>query len=233
MTPELDIDLTAFNRMCNDLARLTGRPFENVVKYEAVKVLEKASVYSKAAQVARIKAHFEKGLFRTYSEDMYTPRYPRRARSLHGGQLIYYLGNHYPDMLWGLIEKAQSISLAAALAARGLAKKSWDELARSFGFKIVLPAYASRARPSDGKTYPHDVSSHQQGDGARYSLHVVNAQPTINTSGAQGHRAFARAVHGRVKYFDQNVGHHVFTAAAAVAKKYPGVTVNPATFSLN
>jgi len=236
MTSDFKIDTTAFNRMCRQMADLTCTPFEQIVQYEAAKVLEGAAAKTTSASISKIKSADEKMPFKFCPVDMYLPKvtYEGRggpthifgsARRVVSGMVNYCLSNRYPDLLWSLIQDNRLRSVKAKIGARGLSKKSWWELGKTFGVQIKIPAYAKKAKPSDGKEHPGNVHSTKTGAGAQFTLHVVNSQPTVNNPGVGGSRVIQVAITGRAKYFERNVCHKVFESVAAVAKKYPGVKV--------
>ena len=233
MSDAFTINVTKFNGMCRELSGLTATRFERVVLFEAGRVIENASKNTVAASVVKIKSYYEARKFTTQPADLYTPgaSWDGRGqgkylfgttRRVVNGSVIYYLGNRYPNDLWELLVGDRVSRVTKAIKARGLSKGSWYRLAKTFGVPINVPAYAKNAIAHTGRTYD-DVSSSRRGSGGAFSLHVINAQPTVQTPGAKGRGALQSAISGRVKYFERNVSKKVFESAAAIAKRYPGM----------
>lgn len=204
------IDTTNFNRMVKKLARITpGVSLQRVLEHEVAAVMEKTISGTKTATVAKIRTAAEK----------------RRAgrHDVGNGRKIYFYDNRYPDALWKRIAAQRKASLQRKLKARGLSKRSWMALAQAAGLKVTAPAFVGKATPSDGKNYDAvNYRTRRIRRGPRYGIWVSNAQPTVQTFNAGGRRALARAINGRVRYFETNLKKRVFEQVQTIARAYPG-----------
>ncbi len=211
MADTLRIELLArdFNRMLEDLAAIDTRvEFGAVVRGVATRVMKAALRGTKVADAGKILSRFSNKRFTTFSGK------------------VYYLENRYPDALWGGIEKMRRESLVAKITAIGLAKQSWQHVAKSFGSDISAdtPAYIAAAN-YNGRRYPEDGSSTETGSGAGYVLRIINSSPIAPAAG--GGLALLRAMRGEIKYYERNIANGAFATVASRAKKYPGIFVRP------
>jgi hypothetical protein len=122
-----------------------------------------------------------------------------------------------------LINKTKNPGLRTRrLAARGLSKKGWVQVADKLGISLDgVPGYVGLANTSQGD-YPEDAIATKKGVGSKYSIDGANFRvydPRIIG-------AFAKAMNGRVNFFRQNLRKGVFDKAETIAAKYPGLTVN-------
>lgn len=122
-----------------------------------------------------------------------------------------------------LINRTKNPDLRARrLAARGLLKKVWAQIAGKLGMALDgVPAYVDRAE-APGGDYPEDAVAAEKGVGSNFS--IEGASYRVYDPRIIG--AFARAMNGRANFFRQNLRKGVFDKAAAIAAKYPGLKVN-------
>lgn len=113
--------------------------------------------------------------------------------------------------------------LAAKRGARGLAKQSWFQIGQLIGKVVRVPAFVPAAKPSDGKIRPDAVSVAVVRNLGRFGIRIANFLPTVTNSYVGGARALNRAITGRVRYFTMSLKKGVFTSAAQIARRYPGV----------
>ncbi len=227
MSGSATIDTSKFNAMVRELARKANAPDDEILSYEVGKVLEATVQFTPALQVSKLRSRTEAALFSMQPASLYTPKRGRRSVKISkNGFIAYYLQNRYPNALWSAISARRKASLARALRARGLAKKSWWEIARLLGITIKVPNYVPIAVASSGRSYPGNVSAKRLRPAAKLQITIENAQPTVNIPQVGGARALQRAIDGRTKFFIQNVGRGVFDDVAKIAKKYPGVKVS-------
>lgn len=198
------VDTTAFNAMCRSLSQIVpGVPESNIVKFEASRVLHKASTLAPVAKAGAIRKRVQNGHYVRYN-----------------GR-VYYLGNAYPDGLWEAIMAARKASLQAKLKARGLARQSWYLAAVRMGKGFDAPAYVKAAVASTGKQYPNNISVTIQETGAEISILIVNSQPTINKlPNSEGQ--LKSALESRVIFFERNLRAGVFENVKKIAAKYKG-----------
>ncbi len=122
-----------------------------------------------------------------------------------------------------LINKTTNPGLRARrLAARGLLKKVWVQVAAKLGMAVEgVPAYVDRAA-APGGDYPEDAVASEKGQGTKFS--IEGASFRIYDPRIIG--ALQRAMNGRANYFRTNLRKGVFDKAEEIAKKYPGLSVN-------
>lgn len=221
MSGTATIDTRNFNAMVRELSRKADVPSEEVLVHEVGRVLEAAVEFTPALQVSKLRSRSESARFSSQPASLYSPKRGRHGVKLtKNGFITYYLENRYPNALWSAIAARRKASLAAKLRARGLAKKSWWEIARALGITIKVPSYVTAAVPTTGKTYDN-VSVSLSRSAGKLQITIENAQPTVNLIG--GARALQRAIDGRTKFFIQNVGRGVFDDVAKIVRKYPGM----------
>lgn len=211
----------AFNAMCDQLSRLSGVPLEATVLAEVGKVLEQAVKNTKSASVAKIRARYED--FVPMGIDAYSPKRTRHYGNLVGSNLIYYRKNRYPNELWSRLQARRQQLIDRRRAARGLAKKSWWQLAEALGLRIEVSEYVPSAIATTGKDY-NDTSVARVTNERGVSITITNAQPTANAIG--GARALHVAIQGRLKYFSRSCELAVFAEMQKIARQYPGLKID-------
>jgi hypothetical protein len=217
------VDTRQFNAMCHQLATLSAQKFDKVVVSEVKSVLSQTVKNTPAIKVGKTVSRHRTALYSAQPASMYLPKhsYKHGTRLTKNGYVTYYLKNRYPDALWSEISARRAARLRAVLAARGLAQKSWDQIAEKLGVTLDIPNYVRRATPSDGGTYDN-VSARQEKSDRRILIEITNAQPTVNIPQVGGARALERAVKGRIKFFEQNANRAVFGDVKKIATAYPG-----------
>jgi hypothetical protein len=223
MAGTVKIDLRNFNAMCRELSAKAKTPNEQVLIGEVGKVLEAAIRNTDAAQASLIRRRSESAEFSMQPESLYNPVSGRSNVNItKSGFIAYYLENRYPNALWNAIAVRREASLQAKLRARGLAKKSWLQIAQQLGITIQAPGYVAGAVASTGREYKNTSTKLARQTG-KLQITILNSQPTVNAIG--GARALQRACDGRVKFFLQNVALGTFNDAAKTAKRYPGIKI--------
>lgn len=208
-----------FNAMCEQLSKLAATPHLKVVRSEVGSVLEKASEYTRKASAGKIRSRYQD--FVPMGMDSYSPKSVRRyGGNLRGNNLVYYMQNKYPNELWNALKARRRLLVERTLAARGLAKKSWLEIAEALGIQIDVPDYVRSAMPKTGKQYTN-AKVKQTISKDKIQIDISTAQPTVNAIGGAG--ALARAMKGRIQYFNRNAEHAVFADVKRIAKAYPGL----------
>lgn len=122
-----------------------------------------------------------------------------------------------------LINQTKNPQLRARrLAARGLLKKVWAQVADKLGMSLAgVPAYVGRATTAQGD-YPEDAVASEKGVGSKFSIDGASYRvydPRIIS-------AFSKAMNGRANFFRTNLRNGVFDKAEDIARKYPGLFVN-------
>lgn len=208
---KFDIDTTQFNRAIASIAKYSGADLITVVEHEAGKVLEKAAGLTKTASAKNIRERIAAREF-------------TRADA-GSGRKLYYLKNLYPDPVWNKLQASLRASAKRKLAARGLSKQSWAQLAAAAGLRITVPAFVQKAIATTGKQYPDNVSASRVHRGKKFGITFENAQPTVQTFFVGGRRALQRAINGRAKFFATNMKKGVFTSLRKIAAAYPGLRI--------
>lgn len=219
-----EVRTQAFTAMCEQGAGLTATSYEDFLLNEIGRALEGAIRNTASASVAKIKARYSE--FVPMGIDAYSPKRARRSGNLIGGvNLAYYMKNRYSNELWQRLQARKTQLVERKRAARGLAKKSWLDLAQALGITIEVPGYVSDAIASTGKTYDN-VSVSKELKPGQIRIKIRNAQPTVVNIG--GARALQQAMDGRVKFFHRNAENAVFADIKKMIRQYPGLKLKEA-----
>jgi hypothetical protein len=133
---------------------------------------------------------------------------------------LYWLANRYPNALWAKIQSERAISLRQTLAARGLLKKGWYQLAAELNKVISAPAYVKKATTARGD-YPEDASANESGDGSKYTI----TGTLRRTYDRRIFTALRKAINKRTAYFVRSLKKGLLDNAKGVAARYPGLYV--------
>lgn len=201
------IDTRNLNSALHSLARYSGAAIEDVVEFEAGKILEGAIRHTDAATVSKIRDHENNRDFRTLDAGH--------------GRKTYNLNWRFPDAVWNKIEAARKASLERKLKARGLSKQSWQMLADLLGLIVKAPAYVRRAIASTGQRYPQNAAVRKSRTADKFGIFLSNKQPTVGA--INGRTALLKAINGRVAYFRTSLRKGVFTDLAKIAARYKGL----------
>lgn len=220
----LVVDTTRFNQMVREISRRANVPDEETLTHEVGKVLEQTIRNTKSATVSSIRASSENAKVTMQPEELYTPRSPRiGVKVTRTGSIAYWLGNRYPNDLWSRIVSRRKASLVDRLKARGLARRSWLDIAKKLGLTINFPGYVAIAIPRTGKEHPENTRVQLQKQSGKLQISFQNSQPTVNRIG--GNAALQAAINGRYKFFLTQMAKGTFNDIAKIAKKYPGMTI--------
>lgn len=115
----------------------------------------------------------------------------------------------------------RKINLTQKLAAVGLSKKSWLQIADVLGIQLNEPGDIRNAKASNGVDY-QDGTAERTGAENSLVIEIANAMPTViqHLNGAENLRI---AVEKRERAFDLQVTHGVFLDMNLRAKLYPGL----------
>jgi hypothetical protein len=189
-------------RAFDEIARTAGVTYEAVVKSETQKILEAASKNTVAAQVKLIEANER----------------AQPVRVLNGK--IYYMKNRYPDALWAQLQARVRRSIQLSKDARGLAKKSWKQVAERLGLDVAVPGYVSSATTRWGD-YPDNARATEERRNSDFAIFIKNGR----TYSASVFDAIRKAMNGREKFFKENMKAGVFKSIETIAAKYPGLNL--------
>jgi hypothetical protein len=107
------------------------------------------------------------------------------------------------------------------LRARGLARRSWWEVAHAAGLNFTVPAYVAKAQPVDCPLVSSDFRARIIKGPDSFAITYENALPYISYIG--GGRAIQLAIEGRILYFEMILKKSTGGIMAAVASRYGGV----------
>jgi hypothetical protein len=189
-------------RAFDEIARTAGVTYEEVVKSETQKILEAASKNTVAAQVKLIEANER----------------AQPVRVLNGK--IYYMKNRYPDALWAQLQAKVRRSIQLSKDARGLAKKSWKQVAERLGLDVAVPGYVSSATTRWGD-YPDNAQATEERRNSDFAILIKNGR----TYSASVFDAIRKAMNGREKFFKENLKQGIFKNIGTIAAKYPGLNL--------
>jgi hypothetical protein len=204
----LNIVASDFTRAMREMAKITGTSFQDIIRAETKSILEAAAKKTQAAQVKLITARVQGTVARTYNGKTYLM--PGSAYTSKGWKL--------PDAIWAGIQKQIKNSIAKRKEARGLAKKSWLQVAESLGISINVPAYVEKAKTTGGD-YPQNATGAEKTDGSGFFIELTNSR----TYSASVRDAIRAAMRGRTNFFKKNLRLGVFKKTSDIAAKYPGI----------
>jgi hypothetical protein len=212
------IDARNLNGALRQLARISGKDFKDVVSNETLKILETAMRGTSAASVGDIRSNVEKQQAGWYSAG--DTKRPSTARTDGQGRRLYWLGNRYPAAIWAQIQAERAKNLKERLAARGLLKKGWYQLAADLGKIISAPAYVKKATTPNGD-YPEDASANETGEGSKYTITGTLSR----TYDRRIYTALRKAINKRTAYFVRSLKKGLLDNSKLVAARYPGLYV--------
>jgi len=206
MVPTLKIDASNINRIFHTIAKYSGAPLQRVVEYESQKVIETCLRRTRAASLANIVRDYQARTFGQYD--------------VGNGMKKYCLTNRYPDALWARILAIRKRSLKGKVGARGLAKRSWQDMAAKADILVAAPKYVATALASNGRVYD-DTSARAISTRNTFGLYFENRYPVIGAIG--GHDILRRSLAGRARYFRKNLQMGVFFDLKKIERAYPGM----------
>jgi hypothetical protein len=204
----LNVVASDFTRAMREMSKITGASFQDIIRAETKSILETAVKKTQAAQVKLITARVQGTVARTYNGKTYLM--PGSAYTSKGWKL--------PDAIWAGIQKQIKNSIAKRKEARGLAKKSWLQVAESLGISISVPAYVEKAKTTGGD-YPQNATGAEKTDGSGFFIELTNSR----TYSASVRDAIRAAMRGRTNFFKKNLRLGVFKKTSDIAAKYPGI----------
>lgn len=232
-----------FHAAVTQLAKLSGKDFEKVIKHELAAILSGAIRNTKKATPKTIRESARKQpgmvLFSQYkgpesrTGKQYTPqqaaRLARKAaeRRSRGDGLIYYLPQsrqpkRYPNWIWQQIQDKRARKLQERLGARGLAARMWVHIADQLRMSVNAPAYVRNAKNAKSGDMRQMVQVAQSGTGKQYQVGFVNALTKTNPPARAG-IAFRAALNARANYFRKSVELTAKGAIKSVFDRYPNL----------
>jgi hypothetical protein len=244
MPATVEIDARAMQRFSGavrQLAKMSGRNFEAVIRHELAAVLTGAVRNTKKATPKTIRESTTKQpgiiLFSDYqgpesrTGKVYSfkerVRLQRRANDRRKSEgLVYYLPSsrqpkRYPEWIWKQIEAKRARKLNERLGARGLAAKMWLHIGDQLRMAVKAPGYVRNAKTRKGDL-KHATQVFEGGKGAQYSVGFVNALTKTNPHARAG-LAFRSALNARANYFAQSMKLRAKGVIKEVFDRYPNL----------
>ena len=239
------VDTVGFKKFCDDLAKISGRSFEDVVKAQAGAVLKRVMSKTKAANTAKLNrrakqiSQLERGYFpqrdgsaliigtrtkmrfwKDYSPKTDRPTvYPINYKRLPNG-----VWNRYRSAVNRISPRMRALAKKIK-GAKGLAKSTWLNIAKELGVDSILkaPAYVKNAKSTSRKRWKNS-------DGTEFftmaDAFVVMRQRYKNlTQNGFAAAILQAAIRARMKSFSKDLQRGVFDDAKKRASRYPGVFV--------
>lgn len=245
----VDMNTMGFKALCEDLAKVSGKDFKEIVRLQAGAVLKRVMGKTKAANATKLRnrakkiAALERGYFRQRdgsaliigtSSNMrfwkdYSPKTDRPT--------VYPINEwRLPDQVWNRYTQAvnriaprMKAMAKKILGARGVSKQTWLEIAKVFGVDYILkaPAYVYKAKSTSKRVYRNTEGKEF------FSMHdayLVMKQRYKNlTENGFAAVILQAAIRARIKAFSTDVNRGVFKDAKKRAARYPGVFVSEGT----
>jgi hypothetical protein len=241
----VDMNTMGFKALCEELAKISGKDFEDVVRFQAGAVLKRVMSKTKAANPAKLRkrakqvANLERGYFpqrdgtaliigtstkmrfwKDYSPKTDKPTvYPINHRRLPGD-----VWENYRRAVARIAPKMKAFG-KKILGARGLAKQTWLNIAMAFGVDYILkaPAYIYKAKSTSKKIYRN--SEGKEFFTMRDAYVVMKQRYKKLTENGFAAVILQAAIRARIKAFSTDVNRSVFKDAKKRASRYPGVFV--------
>jgi hypothetical protein len=234
-----------FHSAINDLRKISGKDFEQVIKAElgaalssAVTATQKASVKSieknhRAQPGARYAIEYAGPVSRTGKS--YTPaqidalkrRAARRRANAKNGKLVYYLSgsnqsHQHPSWLFSQIKDFRDKSLANKKKARGLAASMWVKIGEGLGIPVKAPGYVKNAAHHKSGDMRHLIELKSTGKGNSYEIGFINKLSHVNKWTRAG-ATFRQAMNRRANFFSASVKLAGAKKIKSVMARYPGL----------
>jgi hypothetical protein len=245
MPATVQIDARAMQRFSGavqQLAKMSGKNFEPVIRHELAAVLTGAVRNTKKATAKTIRESTAKQpgiiLFSDYQgpesrtgkaysskEKASLQRRANERRKTEG--LVYYLPSsrqpkRYPQWIWKQIEAKRARKLNERLGARGLAAKMWLHIGDQLRIAVKAPGYVRNAKNAKKGDLKQATQVFESGRGAEYSVGFVNALTKTNPYARAG-LAFRNALNARANYFAQSMKLRAKGVIKEVFDRYPNL----------
>jgi len=167
----------------------------------------------------------------TYAQ--YAKRWPKKSRvpAMVGGMTWHAVGDanrHWSDARWAKYQVRERERLAMeqkryreALDARGLAHKTWNQIAEALGLDLKIPQWVKSAKDPRGVSRQEGLAA-KIIDQAVCIVEIVNRNPLV-VGKLDGEAILAGALRDREKAFMIDVEKGVFEDMERRAKRYPGI----------
>jgi hypothetical protein len=162
----------------------------------------------------------------------YANRWPKNSPkpNIDGGKSWHAMNDpnrHWSPERWAKFQTYEGMRVRlmkeryqAILAARGLAKKTWMQIADALGLDVQAAGYVRNARYR-GREFVEGFATKivQQ---SSYIIEMVNSNPLV-CGKLDGNAIIARALAAREKAFDYDMTNGVFDDIKRRVQRYPGI----------
>ena len=186
--------------------------FRNIVDHEVARVCERAAELTGNADRQKIRSRVKNRATFKINGKTYN------LRDWKTGQVW-----RVPPSAWAEIQVANKRSLAKRLAAVGITRRSWYDIAKKLGHEIKVPAFVASSHVSAPSEKNTDIK--RQNSDSKYGVLIIDRHPLLDVPATQGVRAFYSALTGRIRFYEQNLARGVFDDLKKAAAKYPGMKV--------
>lgn len=247
-----EIDAGPWLGMVRELGKLSGRDFDDVLVPQVGALLKACITRTPARRIGEIIRRASDGgshiqfadgtVVATWKREPGSPEMflddsnwngrGKAPRLINGKSWHDMTKRHWSDQRWGKFQAydAQATVLwkkkiEAKVAARGLAKKTWFQIAQDLGLEMSLaPAYVRNAKSPDGK--PHiEGFARRLLEAAASIIEIENANPLVVRK-LNGAAILEGAMLDRQKAFARDLDLGVFDDVKRRAQRYPGIFVN-------
>lgn len=243
------LDTTGFKQACDDLAKISGKSFKDVVRVQTGLVLRAmikktpAANKKKIAERARKISQLERGYlkngddtFLVNSEKRHPGKHWLRALSPLTGKMTAYIDDasrRWKKTRWNAYEEAKArwtSKLANTeqqiLSARGFAKKTWLKIARDLNLESLVkaPKYVANARTRGKRVYDNGAGQQKEAGDTFFTL-LVNKYRWFGMIKFQ--KKFQAVINSRRDAFMTEMEHGLFDDIKLRAKRYPGLFAIP------
>lgn len=264
MSTDGEIDTSGFVRTCEELARISGRDFEDVLMPLLGQLLKACVGGTPARTVADItrrvskdagfvefsdgtiistwkKANHAEMYFEPSTYPLYADRWPKGTPvpAIVAGKSWHAMNDpnrHWSNARWGRFQQdaaryeaqhQQDVKqrLADTLAARGLAKKTWVQIADALGLDIAAAGYV-RGANFKGREFREGFATKLVEQGALI-VEMMNANP-LGVGKLNGRAILEKAFASRESAFEREWEKGVFSDLETRARRYPGVFLEAA-----
>jgi len=207
-TTSINVVTSEFSRAMQEMSRITGFSFADIIRAETKSILESAAKKTAAAQVKLIEARVKGTVARTIKGKTYL-----LPGSVHASK-----GWRVSDRVWASLQLQIKNSIKRRKDARGLSKKGWVQIAEKLGIELSVPKYVAKATTPKGD-YPENAQAAEKQTGPQFFIEITNSR-TYSPSVRDAIRA---AMRGRTRFFQNNLKRGVFEKTSEIAAKYPGL----------
>lgn len=216
----INVVASDFTRAMREMSKITGVSFQDIIRAETQSILEAAVKKTKAAQVKLIEQSVKETRVRTVNGKTYLTNTSRNWSSPSWWTPSAPKGWKLPGEVWAAVQKQIKEEVSIRKSARGLAKKSWMQIAEKLGITISVPSYVANAKTKKGD-YPEDAKASEVNTATSFFIEITNAR----TYSGSVRDAIRAAMRGRTNFFKKNMKLGVFKKSSEIAAKYPGLKV--------